>query len=150
MPSDPPVYQLHIKVANENDRIIPLNFPGIRTILEVKSDMYTITSIPVRHQIWIGWPPHVSNSTRLMDSGIDVNHCLELRRSEEVPSASSNRSRRHSGIHDMDSDSSVEEFEDASEDLNVEDDIFSEAPATSRIKHLSKFFELSFINIVLM
>ena len=71
--------------------------------------------------MWVGW------------------YYLELKRSEETPAVSTTRSSRHAtGTHEMDSDSSVEEFEDASEDLNVEDDIFSEAPATNRIKYLSK------------
>lgn len=139
VPTEPPSYQLHVTVVSENNRIIPLNFPGTKTILEVKSDVYTVTSIPVRHQIWVGWPSHVINSTKLMDAGIDANHFLELKRSEETPAAPTTRASRHaSGVHEIDSDSSVEEFEDASEDLNVEDDIFSEAPASSRIKYLSE------------
>lgn len=42
----------------------------------------------------------------------------------------------------IDSDSSAEEFEDASESFNVEDDIFIDNVQSMKIQHLSKFAKL--------
>lgn len=33
-----------------------LNFLGRTTIQEVKTNVFYVTDIPVRHQIWTGWP----------------------------------------------------------------------------------------------
>ena len=48
-----------------------LKFLGSKTVLEVKTDVYTLTDIPVRHQIWNGWPSQLKNDrTTLACSGI--------------------------------------------------------------------------------
>lgn len=117
---------------NEN-QMIPLNFPGTKTILEVKIDLHAITNIPVRHQKWSGWPANTNNSTPLSDAGIGFNHNLELSRDENENKISNNKTTQ-----EIDTDSSAEEFEDASEDLNADDDIFSDTPAQNRMKYLSK------------
>ena len=33
-----------------------VNFPGTKSLLEVKIDISDLTAIPVRHQFWSGWP----------------------------------------------------------------------------------------------
>lgn len=33
-----------------------VNFPGTKSLLEVKLDISDLTAIPVRHQYWSGWP----------------------------------------------------------------------------------------------
>ncbi|KAK3566319.1 hypothetical protein QTP86_032362 [Hemibagrus guttatus] len=40
----------------EAQREYSLNFPGSRTIQEVKRNISDLTNIPVRHQQWDGWP----------------------------------------------------------------------------------------------
>lgn len=51
-----------------------LNFPGTTTIQELKSNIYTLNDIPVRNQLWKGWPAHVkSDSVTLAESGIPIN-----------------------------------------------------------------------------
>jgi hypothetical protein len=48
-----------------------LKFLGSKTVLEVKTDVYTLTDIPVRHQVWTGWPSQLkSDRTTLACSGI--------------------------------------------------------------------------------
>lgn len=48
-----------------------LKFLGSKTVLEVKTDVYTLTDIPVRHQVWTGWPSQLkSDRTTLARSGI--------------------------------------------------------------------------------
>ncbi|XP_052859852.1 centromere-associated protein E-like [Anopheles cruzii] len=179
-------YTLHINVQPEN-RLLKLNFPGQQNVLAIKSAVYTVTDIPVRHQVWSGWPSDVTNATTLAESGVGLEHNLVLNRTDDsaakitnnnnnsssnnnnnngVGSSSSNylrnvlvsagtsgnssgsgsRSdlRRHTfnaGGNDslpiiaIDSESSGEEFEDAS-DFNNDDDIFTETPIINQQKRL--------------
>ncbi|XP_035806094.1 FAS-associated factor 1 isoform X5 [Amphiprion ocellaris] len=52
----------------ETQRDYNLNFPGSRTIQEVKRNVSDLTNIPVRHQQWEGWPASASD-----DSCADVH-----------------------------------------------------------------------------
>jgi len=60
-------YTLHIKYENKT---YDLKYLGLKPILQVKSDIYSLTNIPVRHQIWSGWPPNIDDNTILALSGI--------------------------------------------------------------------------------
>lgn len=62
-----------------DDTELTLNFPGHIKLLQVKSDVFNITDIPVRHQEWTGWPPNVTNDTVLAQTGISRVHNLTLR-----------------------------------------------------------------------
>lgn len=116
---------------------IQLKFPGTHTVEDIKRDVYTVTNTAVRHQEWIRWPPGVTDTTPIALTGIPREHDFILRSSEQAPSGSSQGSTaaRTEAI-DIDSDSSVDEFEDAS-DFNGDDDIFTASIANKRIKHLS-------------
>uniref|UniRef100_A0A8C7YQA4 Fas (TNFRSF6) associated factor 1 n=1 Tax=Oryzias sinensis TaxID=183150 RepID=A0A8C7YQA4_9TELE len=48
----------------EAQRDYSLNFPGSRTIQEVKRNVSDLTNIPVRHQQWEGWPASASDDSR--------------------------------------------------------------------------------------
>ncbi|XP_035698614.1 FAS-associated factor 1-like [Branchiostoma floridae] len=48
-------FKLNVR-DRDRDISYPLSFPGSRTIREVKCDVYSLTDIPVRNQIWKGWP----------------------------------------------------------------------------------------------
>uniref|UniRef100_A0A3B3BU53 Fas (TNFRSF6) associated factor 1 n=1 Tax=Oryzias melastigma TaxID=30732 RepID=A0A3B3BU53_ORYME len=48
----------------EAQRDYSLNFPGSRTIQEVKRNISDLTNIPVRHQQWEGWPASASDDSR--------------------------------------------------------------------------------------
>lgn len=138
-----------LNILNEKDsNPLQLKFRGTQTILDIKTDVYTITNIAVRHQEWTGWPANVTNDTMLALTGIPLEHSLTLKSLETAssqPSSAFNNddnrtARNHGGIPetiDIDSDSSVDEFEDAS-DFNAEDDIFTSPTTNRRIKHLSK------------
>ncbi|XP_059503913.1 FAS-associated factor 1 isoform X2 [Stegostoma tigrinum] len=52
----------------EAQRDYSLNFPGTRTIQEVKRNIFDLTNIHVRHQIWEGWPASAED-----DSCTDVH-----------------------------------------------------------------------------
>lgn len=81
--ADPlPMYQLRIYFTNENKEL-NLNFPASKSILDIKTDIYAVTKIPVRHQVWTGWPESSSNSTTLGETGIGGVHHLQLTRSTE-------------------------------------------------------------------
>ncbi|XP_067002925.1 FAS-associated factor 1 [Anabrus simplex] len=114
-------YTLNVR-DETNKKTYSLKFLGSKTVLEVKTDVYTLTDIPVRHQIWGGWPQLDSDKTTLACSGINHPvHELSVRR---VPS-SLHKENKKVIVDLIDSDnSSVEEFEDASETFTVEDDIF--------------------------
>ncbi|KAJ4448215.1 hypothetical protein ANN_10229 [Periplaneta americana] len=101
-----------------------LKFLGSKTVLEVKTDVYTLTDIPVRHQVWTGWPAQMKNDrVTLACSGI--KHPVHEFTVKRAPFTSHPAKENRKIVVDLaDSDnSSVEEFEDASETF-TEDDIF--------------------------
>lgn len=60
------VFKIHIvEEGGPEARRLTLNFPGRTTIQELKTNVYYITSIPVRHQEWSGWPSGCDNDTNL-------------------------------------------------------------------------------------
>uniref|UniRef100_A0A182PPG5 UBX domain-containing protein n=1 Tax=Anopheles epiroticus TaxID=199890 RepID=A0A182PPG5_9DIPT len=169
-------YVLHINVQPSN-QLLHLNFPAQQDILSIKNHVYTVTDIPVRHQVWSGWPSNVANHTTLAESGLGPEHNLLLKRADDSANkpnnnnnnnnnnSSSSSSNSHllnalsssagtsannshsssSGSRHMmnldlqaipiDSESSGEEFEDAS-DFNNDDDIFTETPIINQQKRL--------------
>lgn len=138
-----------LNILNEkNGETISLNFLGTTSILDVKTHVYTITNIAVRHQIWVGWPPDIRNEMLLGMIGISVNCNLTLKSNDHATRptsghrAGSSSARASSGTDgepiEIDSDSSVDEFEDAS-DFNGDDDIFTTPAIDHRHKYLSKY-----------
>uniref|UniRef100_A0A8D8F0E7 FAS-associated factor 1 n=4 Tax=Culex pipiens TaxID=7175 RepID=A0A8D8F0E7_CULPI len=147
-------YTLHINVPDGN--MLHLKFPGFQNILAIKTDVYTITDIPVRHQVWSGWPNNVTNTTTLAESGVERDHNLVLKHADDgaakisnnnnaaatAAGASTSTSSSSRNVYNnsdsmpiiIDSEDS-EEFEDAS-DFNNDDDIFTETPNISQLKHL--------------
>lgn len=129
-----------LNIRNEkNGSTVQLKFPGTQTVEEVKRDVYTVTNIAVRHQEWIRWPPGVTDSTPLALTGIPREHDFSVR-STELPASNASNASQNEAI-DIDSDSSVDEFEDAS-DFNGDDEIFTSSLAAKRIKHLSTFYSI--------
>ena len=53
-------YRLNILDVTHN-QTHTINFPGIKTLLEVKLDVSDLTNIPVRYQLWTGWPPNTTD-----------------------------------------------------------------------------------------
>nr|XP_046247203.1 FAS-associated factor 1 isoform X2 [Scatophagus argus]XP_046247204.1 FAS-associated factor 1 isoform X2 [Scatophagus argus] len=99
----------------EAQRDYNLNFPGSRTIQEVKRNISDLTNIPVRHQQWEGWPASASDdSMTLAVSGISYpcHHLSVCRRSS--PANSREPTEECADVH-MVSDSEGDDFEDASE-----------------------------------
>lgn len=143
-------YNLNILLENATTPL-QLNFPGTKSIADVKNDVYAVTNIAVRHQKWHGWPSGVSDNTALALSGIPFEHNLVLNSTETTstnqtkPNASqpnaetSNaRSNHNNEPIEVDSDSSVDEFEDAS-DFNGDDEIFAAPSANRRRNDLSSY-----------
>ncbi|KAG9483013.1 hypothetical protein GDO78_009118 [Eleutherodactylus coqui] len=92
-----------------------LQFSGNCTIQEVKRNVYDLTSIPVRHQVWEGWPPSAqSDSMTLASSGLNFPcHRLTVGR-RTSPVQTREQSDECTDIH-MISDSDGDDFEDATE-----------------------------------
>ncbi|XP_042336905.1 FAS-associated factor 1 [Plectropomus leopardus] len=116
----------------EAQRDYSLNFPGSRTIQEVKRNISDLTNIPVRHQQWEGWPASASDdSMTLAVSGISYpcHHLSVCRRSS--PANSQEPTEECADVH-MVSDSEGDDFEDASE-FGVDDsDMFGMGSSTCR------------------
>lgn len=118
--------------------------------------MQDITNIAVRHQQWEGWPEAVDNSMVLALTGIPLEHTLVLRSTggsdttteNHITQGESSNTRRNSNRGgngepiEIDSDSSVDEFEDAS-DFNGDDEIFAAPSSNRRVRHLSKCNHIS-------
>ncbi|CRL04435.1 CLUMA_CG017520, isoform A [Clunio marinus] len=126
-----PMYQLRISYVNpfntSENKELNLNFPASKTILDIKNDIHAVLKVPVRHQNWVGWPESSSNSTKLSETGFNAVHLLQLTRID-----TENNFDRDVPL-EIDSDSSVEEFEDA---LNADEDIFAEPVPQNRLKYL--------------
>ncbi|KAF7270815.1 fas associated factor casp isoform X1 [Rhynchophorus ferrugineus] len=117
-------YTLHVKFEN---KAYDLKYQGVKTILQVKTDVYTLTNIPARHQIWSGWPPNIDDNTVLALSGINYpDHELTVRKNQQVQ----REKRSMPTIVQIDSDE--DEFEDASESFNVDDEYFVDNENTTK------------------
>lgn len=106
----------------------------------MKEDVFTLTDIPVRHQVWTGWPSTATDVTMLASSGINYpSH--ELTVIKNTTATHAKKDTKNITVDLIDSDaSSVEEFEDASETFNVEDDIFIDNLTSKKIEPLSKYY----------
>ncbi|KAL4236818.1 pre-rRNA processing and 40S ribosomal subunit assembly [Mactra antiquata] len=59
-----------------------LNFPGTKSVEEVKRDVYNVCDIPVRHQVWTGWPEATEDNKAIGCIGLSYpSHVLELTKS---------------------------------------------------------------------
>ncbi|XP_012733337.2 FAS-associated factor 1 [Fundulus heteroclitus] len=116
----------------EAQRDYSLNFPGSKTIQEVKRNISDLTNIPVRHQQWEGWPASASDdSMTLALSGISYpcHHLSVCRRSS--PANAQEPTEECTDVH-MISDSEGDDFEDASE-FGVDDsEMFGMSSTTCR------------------
>lgn len=148
-------FTLNIKWMPDGTEI-SLNFPGHQRYIDIKTDVYTITDIPVRHQDWTGWPPNMTNDTTLAASGIDIVHSLQLKSNSVTSSGGAGSSFAAFGNHlgiggtastrssssniiEIDSD----EYEDATDaDFNADEDLFTEPIVPNRVNYLSKLFIL--------
>uniref|UniRef100_A0A674DQL9 Fas (TNFRSF6) associated factor 1 n=1 Tax=Salmo trutta TaxID=8032 RepID=A0A674DQL9_SALTR len=114
----------------EAQRDYNLNFPGSRTIQEVKRNVSDLTNIPVRHQQWEGWPAAASDdSMTLAASGISYpcHHLSVCRRSS--PANNQEPTEECADVH-MVSDSEGDDFEDASEFGVDESEMFGMGSST--------------------
>ncbi|KAL0279155.1 UNVERIFIED_CONTAM: hypothetical protein PYX00_000768 [Menopon gallinae] len=116
-------YTLNIK-DETNNKEHEIKYIGTKPILEIKTDVFTLTNIPTRHQVWSGWPDTVKDDSTLLGcAGINYPaHSLSVKSSEN-----NEEKKKYKRIINLDDseESSVEEFEDATESFTTdEDDIF--------------------------
>ena len=75
------IYELRI-YDEVNHKEYTLKLPGNRLISQVKADTFALTDIPVRYQIWCGWPENVSDEVQLDELDLDLPfHCLTVQSS---------------------------------------------------------------------
>ncbi|XP_078527431.1 FAS-associated factor 1 isoform X2 [Lissotriton helveticus] len=121
-----------IVTHREVQREYNLNFSGSSTIQEVKRNVYDLTSIPVRHQLWDGWPPSATDdSMTLAASGLTYPcHRLTVGRRTSPAQTREQSEEQCADVH-MVSDSDGDDFEDASE-FGVDDgELFGTTSAAS-------------------
>ncbi|XP_043279673.1 FAS-associated factor 1 [Venturia canescens] len=129
-------YTLNVRddISNKTYR---LKFPGTHTILDVKTNVYSLIDVPVRKQQWNGWPSTIKDDKiTLAQSGISYpEHELSV---SELPI----KENKKDVVDLVDSDSSadgpedVEEFEDAPESFIIEDDMFIDNIRSTKIQRL--------------
>nr|XP_023485961.1 FAS-associated factor 1 isoform X4 [Equus caballus] len=117
----------------EVQREYNLNFSGSSTIQEVKRNVYDLTSIPVRHQLWEGWPTTATDDSMcLAESGLSYPcHRLTVGRRSSPAQTREQSEEQSTDVH-MVSDSDGDDFEDASE-FGVDDgEVFGMASSALR------------------
>ncbi|ERE83410.1 FAS-associated factor 1 isoform X2 [Cricetulus griseus] len=117
----------------EVQREYNLNFSGSSTIQEVKRNVYDLTSIPVRHQLWEGWPASATDDSMcLAESGLSYPcHRLTVGRRTSPIQTREQSEEQITDVH-MVSDSDGDDFEDASE-FGVDDgEVFGMASSALR------------------
>ncbi|XP_033103546.1 FAS-associated factor 1-like [Anneissia japonica] len=94
-----------------------VTYPANKTIREVKLDVYTLTSVAVRHQNWLDWPQASGDDTlTLADCHFNYpNHRLTFCRVKE------NHSKPHNSKNE-DYNTDSDEFEDAADTFDFDDD----------------------------
>ncbi|XP_043645674.1 FAS-associated factor 1 isoform X2 [Drosophila teissieri] len=124
-----------IFIQFESDTPLTLSMPGRTTVQEVKMNVCDIKSIPVRHQEWTGWPNGCDNDTTLAQSGIGLSHRFAVRSTERAAQTNSNQNNAFDVVT-VDSESSADEFEDATDFHNAEY-IFTDLPPAQPLnRHL--------------
>ncbi|XP_071953083.1 FAS-associated factor 1-like [Antedon mediterranea] len=95
-----------------------VSYPANKTIREVKIDVHTLTSVAVRHQNWLDWPQANGDDTlTLADCNFNFpNHRLTFCRKQE------NHTKPHKSEDDEDVVTDSDEFEDATDTLDLDDD----------------------------
>ncbi|XP_018407961.1 PREDICTED: FAS-associated factor 1 isoform X1 [Nanorana parkeri] len=118
----------------EVQREYNLQFSGSCTIQEVKRNVYDLTSIPVRHQVWEGWPPSAQNdSMTLAAAGLNYPcHRLSVARRTSPAQTREQSEEQCTDIH-MISDSDGDDFEDATE-FGVDDGELFGMPSSSALR----------------
>ncbi|XP_063483553.1 FAS-associated factor 1 isoform X1 [Symphalangus syndactylus] len=117
----------------EVQREYNLNFSGSSTIQEVKRNVYDLTSIPVRHQLWEGWPTSATDDSMcLAESGLSYPcHRLSVGRRSSPAQTREQSEEQSTDVH-MVSDSDGDDFEDATE-FGVDDgEVFGMASSALR------------------
>ncbi|KYN14165.1 FAS-associated factor 1 [Trachymyrmex cornetzi] len=128
-------YTLNVKDEVHN-KTYKLKFPGTRTVLEVKTDIYSLIDVPVRNQQWKGWPSSLKDDNVILaQSGICYpEHDLSV---GKLPV----KEEKKKVVDLIDSDSSIDEPEDVEEfdvpeEFTGDDDIFIDDVKPTKIERL--------------
>uniref|UniRef100_T1J5Q1 J domain-containing protein n=1 Tax=Strigamia maritima TaxID=126957 RepID=T1J5Q1_STRMM len=114
--------QFKLNIRDEfNHKEYSVSYIGSKTIREFKQDVFSLTDIPVRHQVWAGWPRNPTDTMTLAESLISYPcHTLTVNKL----STPSEKNVKKMVVELSSDSSSTDEFEDANESFNIEDDIF--------------------------
>ncbi|XP_014254011.1 FAS-associated factor 1-like isoform X2 [Cimex lectularius] len=134
--ADITIYARRLKIFDEISNksyllILDLDTP----VGTVKAYTTYITDIPLANQVWTGWParPNIDDDTWIGILPLSLPwHHLKVRSSNETPNIAPSTCIDLTG----DTDSSPEDFEDASESFNAEDEIYIDDTITPRTEPL--------------
>uniref|UniRef100_S4R717 Ubiquitin-like domain-containing protein n=1 Tax=Petromyzon marinus TaxID=7757 RepID=S4R717_PETMA len=117
----------------EAQREYKLNFPGARTIRDVKYNVADLTNIQVRQQQWEGWPLSANNDAlTLAAAGLSYPcHRLSVSKKPSALTAAECSTEQAVDVHMVSSDES-DEFEEAAESFGVEDSEMFMSESTQR------------------
>ncbi|KAB7502638.1 FAS-associated factor 1 [Armadillidium nasatum] len=124
-------YELQIRVE-ENDKSFDLRFPPSKIVKDIKSDLYDLSGIPVRHQLWIGWPSQTTDSSTLRSLGLPKVNKFILRHQVQERTPKLQHKVLKITEDASEDNSSADEFEDASELLPEEDYLVMDDVPTSQ------------------
>ncbi|XP_016985374.1 FAS-associated factor 1 isoform X2 [Drosophila rhopaloa] len=125
-----------IDIQFESDSPLTLSLSGRTKMRELKMNVYDIKSIPVRHQEWTGWPNGCDNETTLAQSGIELSHRFAVRSTAHLAQNNTTQHNNAFEVVNVDSESSADEFEDAT-DFNNAEYIFTDSPPAQPLnRHL--------------
>ncbi|XP_032291076.1 FAS-associated factor 1-like [Drosophila virilis] len=115
---DSRIYKIKISMQPDG-RSISLTLPANTTLLELKTDVYYITDIPVRHQVWSGWPLDVAidNATNLAQSGIGRRHTFVVQSTTPHNNSQSSSDFEADDKYEYSDSSSDESQSDSESDL---------------------------------
>lgn len=126
--------QVRLNIVDETTRAhYSINYPSTKTFLQVKQDVSDLTSIPVRHQRWTGWPQGVLRDHATLAAICGDERVLQLTLRSEEPATPQ---QQHPVVDLVSSDSSsLEEYEDANECLGmvVDEDAPRRTTRTTRV-----------------
>lgn len=125
-------YKLVINFTdNGTSKEFNLNVPGIKTVGEIKGDVYAITNVPARHQIWSGWPPVADDDTMTIGcAGLSIpEHKLTLTKSNIT-----HRPQAKKTVEDVIADISddEEDYQSCSFHTEPDDDMFESEGSMTR------------------
>ncbi|KAH9523587.1 pre-rRNA processing and 40S ribosomal subunit assembly [Bulinus truncatus] len=115
-------------------RNFSLKFDCQKTVRDVKQSLSTLTDVPVRHQVWTGWPKPVQDQDKLFSCGLNYpSHDLEMSKSESLEVSKSESSAVPKVLQEVEEmEADTDEDDDTCLDSIDDDDLFTQEESLPR------------------